>query len=218
MHYLPHLGVVRTAKTTTKLHIVYDASSKTSSPFLNECLYRGPKFHQFILDLLVRFRSYAIPLVADVEGAFLMIAVDERNRDVLRFVWVNDVTKEDPGLCVYWFTRVVFGVSCSLFLLNATLKYHLQRFLRLNEAIANRLLQSTYTDDVISGADTEEEAFKLYAQAKHIFRQGGFNFRKFRTNSVELQRRIDVAEGTPGAPSSTDSMPAALEVKVLGVT
>ena len=53
VHYLPHHGVVRSDKATTKLHVVYDASSKVSGPSLNECLYKGPKFHQLILDLLI---------------------------------------------------------------------------------------------------------------------------------------------------------------------
>ena len=126
VYYLPHHGVVQTDKTTMKLRIVYDASSKSSGPSLNECLYRGLKFHQFILDLLVRFRSYTIALVTDMEGAFLMIAVDDRDRDVLRFVWVDNITKEGPNLCVYQFTWVVFGVSSSPFLLNTILKYHLE--------------------------------------------------------------------------------------------
>ena len=70
-------------KATTKLHVVHDASSKTSSLSLNECLYKGPKFHLLNLDLLIRFRSYKVALIADVEKAFLMIAVDEKDRDVL---------------------------------------------------------------------------------------------------------------------------------------
>ena len=70
-------------KATTKLRVVYDASLKTSGPSLNECLYKGPKFQQLILDLLIRFRSYKVTLIADVEKAFLMIAVDEKDRDVL---------------------------------------------------------------------------------------------------------------------------------------
>ena len=94
VHYLPHHGVVRTDRTTTKLRIVYDASSKTNGPSLNECLYRGPKFNQLVLDLLIRFWSYKIALVADLEKAFLMIAVDEKDRDVLRFLWIDDVSKE----------------------------------------------------------------------------------------------------------------------------
>ena len=43
-HYLPHHGVIRQDKTTSKLRIVYDASARTAGPSLNDCLYRGPKF------------------------------------------------------------------------------------------------------------------------------------------------------------------------------
>ena len=210
IHYLPHHGVVRTDKTTTKLRVVYDASSKTSGPSLNDCLYKGPKFQQLILDLLIRFRAYNIALIADVEKAFLMIAVDEKDRDVLRFLWVDDVTKEEPELRAYRFTRVVFGVSSSPFLLNATVRYHLERFLDTNEAVVKRLLQSTYVDDIICGANSVDESFELYTQSKEIFRQGGFNLRKFLSNSQALQARINAAEQSPDSQKE--------EVKVLGVT
>ena len=83
VHYLPHHGVIRSDKATTKLRVVYDASSKASGLSLNECLYKGPKFHQLILYLLIRFRSYKVTLIADVKKAFLMIAVDEKDGDVL---------------------------------------------------------------------------------------------------------------------------------------
>jgi len=153
-----------------------------------------------------------------VEKVFLMIAVDEKDRDVLRFIWVDDVAKEEPELRVYRFTRVVFGVSSSPFLLNATVKYHLERFLSSNEAVVKRLLQSTYVDDIISGANSDEEAFELYSQAKEIFRQGGFNLRKFLSNSQPLQTKIDFAEELPNSDPATDSTPTVREVKVLVVT
>ena len=47
----------------------------------------------------------------------------------------------------------------------------------------------------IAGANSDEEAFELYTQAKKIFRQGGFNLRKFLSNSQPLQTNIDFAEG-----------------------
>ena len=134
VHYLPHHGVVRADKTTTKLRIVYDASAKTSGPSLNECLYKGPKFHQLVFDILIRFRAYKCALIADVEKAFLMISVDEKDRDVLRFIWVDDVTKEKPELRTFRFARVVFGVSASPFLLNATVRHHLERFQRIDQS------------------------------------------------------------------------------------
>lgn len=212
VHYLPHHGVVRTDKTTTKLRVVYDASSKTSGPSLNECLYKGPKFQQLILDLLIRFRAYRFALIADVEKAFLMIAIDEKDRDVLRFLWVDDATKEKPEIRAYRYTRVVFGVSSSPFLLNATVKYHLESFRDSHKAVVKKLLESTYVDDVITGADSIDEAFELYTQAKEIFRKGGFNLRKFVSNCLPLKTRIDAAEQLLDSTESERE-----EVKVLGV-
>ena len=196
VHYLPHHGVVRADKATTKLRIVYDASVKTSGPSLNDCLYKGPKFHLLVFDILLRFRAYRCALVADVVKAFLMIAMDEKDCDALRFIWVDDVTKEKPELRTFRFTRVVFGISSSPFLLNATVRYHLERFLDTNENVVQRLLQSTYVDDIISGAESEEETFELYVQAKEIFCQGGFNLRKFLSSGQMVQSKIDAAEGT----------------------
>ena len=169
VHYLPHHADVRQDKSTMKVHVVYNTSAKgAAGPSLNDCLFKGPKFN------LVRFRSYKIALTADLEKAFLMVSVEEADRDVLRFIWVDDVSKDPPDLRVYWFTRVVFGVSSSPFLLNATIRFHLEKYLETNESLVRCLLCSTYVDDIITGGHTEE-AFKVYAESKKIFHEGGFN-------------------------------------------
>ena len=46
VHYLPHHGVIRKDKDTAKVRVVYDASSKSDGPSLNDCLHVGPKFDQ----------------------------------------------------------------------------------------------------------------------------------------------------------------------------
>ena len=96
VHYLPHHAVIRRDKDTTKLRILYDASSKVNGPSLNECLHAGPKFDQKILDILLRFRIHKVAVAADIEKAFLMIAMTEKDRDALRFLWVDDVSKPNP--------------------------------------------------------------------------------------------------------------------------
>ena len=118
VHYLSHHCVVRQDATTTKVRVVLDGSAKTSaaSPSLNECLYTGPSLTPNILDILLRFRSYKVALVSDVEKAFHMIHVDERDRDVLRFLWINGINAESPEIVTLRYTRVVFGLNCSPFL------------------------------------------------------------------------------------------------------
>ena len=151
--YLPHHAVVRRDKSTTKVRVVYDASARSNGPSLNDCLYKGPKFHQHILDIL---RSYNTALAADKEKAFLMVAVDEKDHDVLRFLWVKDVTQNPPEICVMKFTRVVFGVSSSPFLLNATINHHLEQFKESEPELILGAVQR-----VRARVDTETAAVRL---------------------------------------------------------
>ena len=126
IHYLPHDMVICHDKNTAKVRVIHDASVRYRRPSLNDYLYTGSKFHQRIVDLLLRFRTYRIALMADIEKAFLMIQIAVEDRDVLRFLWVGDIMKEQPKPVRLWFTQVVFVVSPSLFLLNATIQHHLK--------------------------------------------------------------------------------------------
>ena len=55
-----------------------------------------------------------------------MITVSETDKDVLRLLWVEDITEDEPEPFALRFTRVVFGVSSSPFLLNTTIRFHLE--------------------------------------------------------------------------------------------
>lgn len=194
VHYLPHHAVIRRDKETTKLRVVYDASARADGPSLNDCLYAGPKFEQNILDIILRFRTHKIALIADIEKAFLQIAVNKEDRDALRFLWVDDVSKTEPTITSLRFTRVPFGVTSSPFLLNATVQHHLNQYaVSLPEAV-QKISRSIYVDDIATGSDSENKAYQLYADSKVMLREGGFNLRKFLTNSSELQERIEESE------------------------
>ena len=140
------------------------------------------------MDILLRFRASRIALTADIERAFLQIGVDEQDQDVLWFLWFDDVNKPQPEVQILKFTRVVFGVSSSPFLLNAMISHHLKKYMSTHSEVVKRISESIYVDDVISGADTEE-AFTMYRESKAIL-HAGFNLRKFNTNSSRLQERI----------------------------
>ena len=196
VHYLSHHAVVRKEALTTKVRVVMDGSAKVkaNAPSLNECLHTGPSLTPNILDILLRFRWFKVALVSDIEKAFHMITVDEQDRDALRFLWIDDVYATDPKLVCYRFSKVVFGLNCSPFLLGATLNYHIQNCKLEDATLKDTLTQSTYVDDVVMGADTVERAHEIYARAKAFLLKGGFKLRKWRTSDKTLQDMIDDKE------------------------
>ena len=121
-----------------------------------------------------------------------MIAMTEKDRDVLRFLWLDDVSKTNPETIVLRFTRVVFGVSSSPFLLNATIRHHLEKYSVAQPDLVNKLLKSTYVDDVVTGAESEEAAYELYKASKELLKSAGFNLRKFTSISQSLESELQL--------------------------
>ena len=95
---------------------------------------------------------------------------------------MKDVWDKEIKPVEYRFCRVVFGVNCSPFLLNATFQYHLDS------------LGGFYVDDLVSGEQSSEKTFLLCEQASERLAKGGFRLRKWLTNSKELLRRIEESE------------------------
>ena len=114
-YYLPHLAVVRKDRETTKVRVVYDGSAKLSKDekSLNDCLQTGPNHIPHVFNMLANFRKNTVGLTADIEKAFLMVGIQEDQRDFLRFLWLDDPKSENPKIVHYKFTRLVFGLRPS---------------------------------------------------------------------------------------------------------
>ena len=196
VHYLPHQAVIRKDAKTTKLRIVYDASSKEGKKgtSLNDCLHVGPSLTPLLFDILLRFRENRIVLIGDIEKAFLNVEVDREDRDYLRFLWVKDVASGDLETVVYRFCRVVFGLNASPFLLNATLRYHIEKFAESDPIFVQKMKDGFYVDDLVSGGKATEEVKELYEKAKTRMATGGFKLRKWLTNDAALRKHINENE------------------------
>ena len=95
---------------------------------------------------------------------------------------------------IFRFNRVIFGISSSPFLLNANIKQHLEGYRKTYPELVQTFLRSVYADDGSFGTEDDDSAYELYLKSKRVLAKGGFNLRKFVTNSVELQQRIDDSE------------------------
>ena len=112
-HYLPHHGVIRQDKKTTKLRVVFDGSAKPSKDdlSLNDCLQKSPNLVPHLFDTVVNFRGYPIGLVADIEKAFHQIQIAPDDRKMLKFLWFEDISQDPPTLKEYEFRRLPFGLT-----------------------------------------------------------------------------------------------------------
>ena len=187
-HYLPHHPVITPTKSTTKVRIVYDASTKVrkGDKSLNECLYKEPNLLTDLCGVLFRFRTQPIAVFSDIEKAFLQVGIREADRDVTRFLWFKNLSNlkvTESNLDTYRFSRVPFGVVCSPFLLGGTIKFHLRK---IGTPIALDISNNIYVDNVSLGANSVEEAYKIYLESKEIFRKASMNLKEWVSNSFEF--------------------------------
>ena len=80
-------------------------------------------------------------LIADIEKAFLTVSVLPVDRDVLRFLWVDD-TGRNPKEVIYRFCCVVFDVTSNPFSLRATLEFGMSTYLKDDPKLAKRTIDS----------------------------------------------------------------------------
>ncbi|GBO08570.1 hypothetical protein AVEN_154299-1 [Araneus ventricosus] len=185
-YFMPYRSVVRKDKSTTQVRLVFNcSSSKRGDLSLNDYLEQGPNLNPSLLDVLLKFRIFKVVFCGDIEKAFLMIGIAEDDRRYLRFLWnTNDKGKEYVALQM---NRVLFGSRCSPFLLRATIRYHVRKYLERYPDCVDMLDNALYADDLCYGAETVQEALSLSAGAVSILKDAGFHLRKLCTNSRELQ-------------------------------
>ena len=78
---------------------------------------------------------------------------------------------------------ILFGATSSPFLLIATIQYHL---MKANTWIATDLINSTYMDNVVTGADSQEKAMEYYTSSQKYLKDAGMNLREWNSSSPNL--------------------------------
>lgn len=186
-YFLPHHGVIRESSSTTKLRVVFDGSSKIPlSPSLNEELFPGPALQNDLPTIINRWRRFKIGFRSDLEKMFRQIRVIENHQHYQQILWRNS----DSNIHVYKLQTVTYGTSSAPYL-SIRVLHQLAQDERETFPEACKILKSdTYVDDIISGADSESEAIFLQKQLVQLLSAGGFNLRKWTSNSPELMSHI----------------------------
>lgn len=210
--YLPHHAVIRNDKETSKVRVVFDASSKgVNNISLNDNLLVGPKLQDDLRHILMRWRKHQICIVADLVQMYRQVVVDERDTDFQRILWR---TNSDDAIQHYKLLRLTFGTSCAPYLAVKSLQQLAKDEQAKYPLAANITLQDYYMDDLLTGCEAVEQAIEIYEQMNQLMRAGGFELQKWCSNSHVLLNHISHESQRPNhliAFKSSDS------IKVLGL-
>ncbi|XP_052754692.1 uncharacterized protein LOC128201521 [Galleria mellonella] len=181
-YYLPHHAVIRESSSTTKLRVVFDASSKTSSgKSLNDIQYVGPVVQNDLLSILIRYRQHKFVITGDIEKMYRQILVDPNQRSLQKILWRDN---EQQPIKTFQLNTVTYGTASAPFLSTRCL---IQLSLECTDPIIARLLKEDfYVDDFLSGAETEYELKNIVNSVTTILASACFPLRKFRTNAPSI--------------------------------
>ena len=184
--FLPHRPVIRQNAESTKLRVVYDASAKSDSGYsLNDCLEKRPSLQNKLWDILMRTRFRSVVLCADIEKTFLQIRIKDKTRESLKFHWVDNITNNT--IQILRFTRLVFGLNQSPFILEGTLKTHFEKYENMYLELIRKIRDDMYVDDLVTGGERLQEVEKIKSHAIELFEKGGFKLHKWHSNEPNLE-------------------------------
>ena len=153
-------------------------------------------------------------VAGDIHRAFLQVRIRETERDALQFHWIAD--KSAKQVETLRFTRVVFGLAPSPFLLNGVIQQHLENLLSTYPDAVNEICKSLYVADLLSGGPTIKKAKKLKGEATEIFADAKFKLHKWHSNRKELETACEDYEPS-FAKEQLENTQARGPCKLLGV-
>lgn len=186
--YIPHHPV------TVKFRVVFNGSAQTTNGVsLNDTQLAGPTIQDTLVNIVFRFRLFAVALSADVEKMFRQIQIDERHQHWQLILWRES---SHAPLCTYALTTVTYGLTSSPF--NAVRALHQCAIDNCgvisdgNRAAVARtsILRDFYVDDYLTSAPSTERAVELATDVDRILQQGHFPLRKWQSNDAHALARI----------------------------
>ena len=117
--FLPHTGVFKMDRETTKVRILYLSNLCEKSPDRpeavshNNALLPGPCLNSKLSTSLLQARFDETILIFDISKAFLGIELTESDQNKLLCLWYKNVAENDFSLIIYKNLRLSFGLRPS---------------------------------------------------------------------------------------------------------
>jgi hypothetical protein len=208
-YYLPHHGVIREDSKTTKLRVVFNGSSKSSTGVsLNDISHTGQKLQSDVFDVLLWLRHHKCVFTTDISKMFRQIVVHPDDRPLQRIIWHNHQGQEQ----VFELTTVTYGTRSAPFLSGRVLQQLATDEGEKFPQAAELLKKGTYVDDIGGGADSLEELNAIAEELTAMCKTACLPLAKWKSNHPDFIM-------TSSEPSSEQSHSFEdLTTKILGIS
>ncbi|XP_072395145.1 uncharacterized protein [Diabrotica undecimpunctata] len=143
----------------------------------NDLQYNGPKVQEDLVSILLRFRQHYVVVGGDVAKMYRMIWVVPEQRSLQKIFW-RASPDADLKECLK-----ELGVQCA----------------ENRPEASQTILKDFYVDDLLTGAESAEEAISLCKEVDQVLQCGGMELRKWITNSKEVQLALAKSEDGSGS-------------------
>lgn len=205
-YLIPHHAVHKGGK----IRVVFDGSCTSSTSSINSQLLSGPKLQADVGDILLRFRFHRIAIVTDIVKMYRQILIHPDERIFQHILWREHPSEEIQEFAL---NTVTYGLRSSAFQairsVKELAKLEVSRFPQASQCI----LRDMFVDDLVTGAQSADEARSLCQELIDCFACGGFDLDKWSSNKPEILPDSISSSNTRVAiePEETPS------IKVLGL-
>ncbi|XP_011869280.1 PREDICTED: uncharacterized protein LOC105562806, partial [Vollenhovia emeryi] len=207
--YLPHHGVLKPDSTTTKLRVVFNGSSASTSGYsANDLMYTGAKLHLNISDVLLWIRRHRHIFATDITKMYRQIKIHKDDWELQRILWMDDQLNEVP----YHLTTVTYGTKAAPFLAVRTLLQLAEDEGHKYPLAVPSITHGRYVDDIFGGADTIQQLQEVAHQLKGLCMAGGFPLAKWHATHLNILKTVTDSEDQ-GLPITFDDC----VTKILGL-
>ncbi|XP_070141661.1 uncharacterized protein [Drosophila kikkawai] len=186
-YYLPHHAVIKPESTTTKLRVVFNASSPSANgTSLNDILHAGPVLQSDLTIQILKWRCFQYVFSEDITKMYRQIWVDSKHTPFQRILFRN----KEGDIRDFELQTVTFGVNCAPFLAIRVLQ-QLAKDVQGPFPQASRILQHhMYVDDVLAGANSVKDAQDSVQELRAALSSAGFPIRKWTSNHKSILSNI----------------------------
>ena len=182
--YLPHFPVYHPDKPG-KVRVVNDCKAEYEGVSVNNVCLSGPDLLNKLIHVLLRFRLHQHAWAADVAAMYFQVRIPREQRDMLRFLWMDDHGNLEEYRMVGHVMGGVWSSASSTFAIRQAVMDR-----KSHPKVVNVINNSLYVDDALHSEESEEDA-ELTAHGCYAdLKVNHFNFCKFVSTHPSILRRI----------------------------